>query len=50
VSNAGDGSTEVSFYVAPHQNFRIVYTNGATPQTTFSVDLVLDSDSRAANA
>ena len=49
VSNAGDGSTEVAFYVAPHQNFRIVYTNGATPQTTFTVDLVLDSDGRSAN-
>lgn len=50
VSNAGDGSTEVAFYVAPHQNFRVVYTNGATPQTAFSVDLTLDSGSRATNA
>lgn len=50
VSNAGDGSTEVSFYVAPHKNWRIVYTNQATPQTLFEVDLALDTQSRAANA
>ena len=50
VSNAGDGSNEFAFYVAPHQNFRIVYTNQATPQTAFTCDLSLDSDSRAANA
>lgn len=50
VPNTGDGSTEASFYVAPHKNFRIVYTNGATPQTAFTCDVALDSDSRAANA
>ncbi len=43
-------SNEVSFYVAPHQNWRILYTNGATPQTAFSVDLIVDSVDRAANA
>jgi hypothetical protein len=43
-------SNEASFYVAPHKNWRLVYTNGATPQTSFSVDLIIDSFDRAANA
>lgn len=49
VTNA-QPSNESSFYVAPHQNWRLVYTNGTTPQTTFSVDLIIDSFDRAANA
>ena len=49
VSNA-NASNEASFYVAPHRNWRVVYTNGTTPQTAFSVDLVLDADSRSNNA
>jgi hypothetical protein len=49
ITNANP-SNEASFYVAPHQNFRLVYTNGATPQTAFSCDVVLDSIDRGANA
>lgn len=37
-----NGQTRESFYVAPYQDFRILYTNGTTPQTTFAVDLALD--------
>lgn len=43
-------SNEASFYVAPHKNWRLLYTNGTTPQTAFSVDLIVDSFDRAANA
>ena len=42
-------SNESTFYVAPHKNWRLVYTNGATPQTAFSVDLTVDSCNRSAN-
>lgn len=45
-----DVSNEHAFYVAPHQNWRILYTNGVTPQTAFAVDLSVDSFDRAANA
>ncbi len=49
VTNA-NASNESSFYVAPHQNWRLLYTNGTTPQTAFSVDLIVDSVDRATNA
>lgn len=49
VTNA-NASNDFAFYVAPHKNWRLVYTNGATPQTAFSVDLTLDSADRAANS
>lgn len=49
ITNANT-SNEASFFVAPHKNWRLVYTNGATPQTTFSVDLALDSCNRATNS
>lgn len=48
VTNA-NASNESAFYVAPHKNFRLVYTNGATPQTAFSCDLALDGSDRGAN-
>jgi len=48
ISNA-NVSNEGAFYVAPHKNWRILYTNGATPQTAFSVDLAIDSVDRGAN-
>lgn len=43
----GSGHTAVSFFVSPYQDFRILYLNGSTPQTTFGADLVLDHTSRA---
>lgn len=49
ITNA-NASNEAAFYVAPHKNWRLVYTNGTTPQTAFSVDLTLDTYDRAANA
>ncbi len=36
------GQTQTSFYVAPYADFRIVYLNGSTPQTTFAVDMIID--------
>jgi hypothetical protein len=45
-----DGGTVVSFFVAPYQDFRILYVNGTTPQTLFAVDLVIDHSSRASAA
>jgi hypothetical protein len=42
-----DGNTNVSFFVSPYQDFRIVYLNGTTPQTLFGAELVLDHTSRA---
>jgi hypothetical protein len=42
-----DGNTNVSFFVSPYQDFRILYLNGSTPQTLFGVDLVIDHTSRA---
>lgn len=38
----GNGNTEVSFFVSPYQDFRVLYVNGTTPQTLFAVDLVID--------
>lgn len=49
VSNA-NASNEASFYVAPHQNWRLLYTNGTTVQTSFSCDLAIDHASRATNS
>lgn len=46
----GDGHTRVEFFVAPYQDFRILYLNGTTPQTLFAVDLVIDHTSRTAAA
>lgn len=43
----GDGHTLASFFVAPYQDFRILYLNGTTPQTLFGVDLSIDHSSRA---
>jgi len=45
-----NGGTVVSFFVAPYQDFRILYLNGTTPQTLFAVDLVIDHSSRASAA
>lgn len=46
VSAAGDGvdPDQISFFVGTYQNFRIVYTNGATTQTNFAVDLTLNEE------
>jgi hypothetical protein len=44
----GDGHTLEEFFVSPYQDFRILYTNGTTPQTLFGVDLVIDHTSRSA--
>src|SRR5512139_768080 len=35
------GQTQVSFFVSPYADFRVVYTNGTTPQTTFAVDMAI---------
>lgn len=50
ISNLGDGSdpNALSFFVGVYSNFRIIYTNGATPQTVFAVDLSL-ADERTPN-
>lgn len=42
-----DGNTNVSFFVSPYQDFRILYLNGSTPQTLFAAELVIDHTSRA---
>ncbi len=49
-TNVVNGGTVVSFFVAPYQDFRILYVNGTTPQTLFAVDLVIDHSSRASAA
>ena len=46
-TDVGDGHTLASFFVAPYQDFRILYTNGTTPQTLFGVDLSIDHNSRS---
>ncbi len=43
----GSGHTLASFFVAPYQDFRVLYLNGSTPQTTFGVDLEIDHNSRS---
>lgn len=45
-----NGNTAKSFFVAPYQDFRILYLNGTTPQTLFAVDLVIDHESRGSIA
>lgn len=45
-----NASNEASFFVAPHRNWRLLYTNGTTPQTAFMCEIVLDADDRANNA
>jgi hypothetical protein len=46
-TNVASGNTNISFHVAPYQDFRILYLNGTTLQTAgFAVDLVLDHESR----
>ena len=44
----GTGHTVSEFFVSPYADWRVVYTNGATPQTTFAVDMVIDHSSRSA--
>lgn len=43
----GSGNTLGEFFVSPYADWRVVYTNGTTPQTTFAVDMVIDHTSRA---
>lgn len=45
-SGTTGGSSVTSFFVSPFADWRVVYTNGATPQTTFQVDMVIDHTSR----
>lgn len=40
------GHKFVSFNVAPYADWRVVYLNGTTPQTTFAVDMSIDHTSR----
>jgi hypothetical protein len=49
VINSGTtgGNSLTSFFVSPYADWRVRYTNGATPQTTFQVDMVIDHTSRA---
>lgn len=42
----GTGHTLTKLFVSPYADWRVVYTNGATPQTTFAVDMVIDHTSR----
>ncbi len=46
VSNIGDSvdPNMISFFVGVFKNYRIVYTNGTTVQTTFACDLTLDTE------
>ena len=44
----GTGHTLAEFFVSPYADWRVVYTNGATPQTEFAVDMVIDHNSRSA--
>ena len=47
VSNASAaGAVPTCFYVGPYQDWRVVYTNGATPQTSFGVNMCIDHCSR----
>lgn len=46
----GDGHTLLEFFVSPYQDWRLVYTNGTTPQTLFGVDLVIDHTSRSSSS
>jgi len=49
-TNVGTAIVPASFYVGVYRDFRVVYTNGTTPQTTFDVELVLDHESRGSVA
>lgn len=40
------GHKLVKFFVSPYADWRVVYLNGSTPQTTFAVDMVIDHTSR----
>ncbi len=46
ISTAGDESdpNSISFFVGTFENFRVLYTNGVTPQTAFAVDLTLNGE------
>lgn len=44
------GAAPVCFYVAPYADWQIVYTNGATPQTSFGVNMIIDHCSRGSVA
>ncbi len=46
-SGTTGGNSVTTFFVSPYADWRVVYTNGATPQTTFQVDMVIDHTSRA---
>jgi len=45
--NSATPHVVTSFFVSPYADWRVVYTNGTTPQTTFQVDMVIDHTSRA---
>lgn len=40
-SAVGTGHVLTQIYVTPYEDWRVLYTNGATPQTTFAVDIVI---------
>lgn len=42
----GLGHTLVSFFVSPYRDWQIVYHNGDVAQGSFSVDFVIDHNSR----
>lgn len=46
-SGTAGGNSVTDFFVSPYADWRVVYTNGATPQTTFQVDMVIDHMSRS---
>lgn len=46
-SGTTGGHSVTSFFVSPYADWRVVYTNGATPQTAFQVDMAIDHTSRA---
>ncbi|HXQ34399.1 MAG TPA: hypothetical protein VN843_10330 [Anaerolineales bacterium] len=48
--NSATPHTLTEFFVSPYADWRVIYTNGATPQTTFQVDMVIDHSSRASAA
>src|SRR4051812_44639214 len=46
VSNVGDSvdPNSISFFVGVYKNYRLLYTNGTTVQTSFACDLTLDTE------
>lgn len=44
------GNSVNSFFVSPYADWRVVFTNGATPQTQFIVEMVIDHQSRGSLA